>query len=512
MPLRKRIEGEICSGWREHAVRYKDLQREAEDLVGNDSIQESETVFRFHATFAMEQASEFYDSKVKELQVVFEEVSICVGGVHDVHKDREKCSLVKVNSPCTSIHHLWSLAEEAIPIEGTESEVSAGLRKRYFAIWCLNAREKTSSQKTSLASFVNESFMLTLEENAIKDALREFLPMLVYIDRIRSFALLNCVTIMKLAQRHCNAETSKALIDTLYATPMFQMTAINILQPKIENLARKLQQQLTGTVAELPSSWSMHVCPFCSHTVTNAITLPIGRTCCWKCVAEGCTDAIVYCPLTTKPVDIKELRLERVLVSFLRRFFPSSLKDAPAPLTGNIVDDATENKGAPLVGMLSALRSNNKVTEKCKVSVSRRARRTADEKRPLSLELKNLDVEVSAILKTLATPSTPRKGRISPTIQGKGSPTPTVLPSTETPMLMPLRRRHRRSISCPGTGFCEPPNDMFAHGPPIIVAEQTSTTYVIEPRNLRGFPLCGANCWCIERQAEASACLLSPKA
>jgi hypothetical protein len=217
----------------------------------------------------MEQASEFYDSKVKELQVVFEEVSICVGGVHDVHKDREKCSLVKVNSPCTSIHHLWSLAEEAIPIEGTESEVSAGLRKRYFAIWCLNAREKTSSQKTSLASFVNESFMLTLEENAIKDALREFLPMLVYIDRIRSFALLNCVTIMKLAQRHCNAETSKALIDTLYATPMFQMTAINILQPKIENLARKLQQQLTGTVAELPSSWSMHVCPFCSHTVTN---------------------------------------------------------------------------------------------------------------------------------------------------------------------------------------------------------------------------------------------------
>ena len=490
MPLRKRLESELCAEWREQAISYKELQREAEELVGNDD-EEASAVFKWHAILAMEQASEFYDCKVKELQGVFNEVALSVHGVHDVHKDREKSLVCKTKSPSVSTEHLWSLPE-ALPAEGAEDEDLMAM-KRCFEIWREDAEEKP--RRTCLASFVSQSFMVTLEESALKDALREFLQMLVYIDRIRNFALLNSITALKVAQRHCDTATCNALVAALHELPMFQMTALNALVPEMEELARKLHTKLSsGVFDELPSSWSMHVCPFCAHTTTNAVVLTGGRSCCWDCVAKNSSNALVYCPLTNKSVDIKELRLERVLVSFLRRFFPSALKNAPALLIGGTKVEAEIKATNPSLGMLAALNSPGLRAKECtrKVTVSRRQRRLSDERRPCSLEMEKLDLEVSSILKGFATPSTPPTGPGSLLKPKVASPT-----AINSPYLLPLRRRDR-SVSEP----VEPPNldELFLTSPAV---EQKRKEHVLEPRNLRGFPLCSATCWCIEKQTAA---------
>lgn len=484
MPLRKRLESELCSEWKEQALRYKELQREAEELVGSEN-EESAAVFKFHVNLGMEKASEFYELKVKELQGVFSEVKLSIMGVHNVHKDREKAARSRATtSPSTSTDHLWSMSkveEEEATLEKEEEE--RAIKKRCFAIWQQDAA--THPRKVCLSNFVDENFMLVLEESALKDALREFLQMLVYIDRIRNFALLNSIIAIKLAHRHCVNETAKEIINSLHALPMFAMTAINAMVPEIEEVARTLRQKLSSTAEDLPSTWSLHVCPFCSHTATNAVLLPIGRTCCWKCAAESASDALIYCPLTNKPVDIKGLRLERILVSFLRRFFPASLKDAPAMLTGGEVQD---EKPKTSMGLFSALKAPvfRKEQRTKKASLTRRQRRLSDEKRPSSLEIEKLDLEVSAILKGLASPALP----------GMGTPK---TPAHETAMLMPLRRRDR-SVSMP----CDAPPDLdeLLVGVPKVVTEEPLRAV---PRNLRGFPLCSATCWCIERQA--SACI-----
>lgn len=490
MPLRKRLESELCSEWREQAIRYKELQREAEELVGNDD-EESLAVFKWHASLAMQQASEFYDCKVKELQGVFNEVALSVHGVHDVHKDREKTLVCKARSPNVSTEHLWSLPEASSARGALAEDEDFLVIKRCFEIWREDAEEKP--RRTCLASFVSQSFMVTLEESALKDALREFLQMLVYIDRIRNFAMLNSITILKVAQRHCGTDTCNALVTELHALPIFQMTALNVLVPEMEELARKLHMKLSsGTFDELPSSWSMHVCPFCAHTTTNAVVLTGGRSCCWSCAAKHSSNALVYCPLTNKPVDIKELRLERVLVSFLRRFFPSALKNAPALLVGGTESVEADVKSTKTsIGMLSALNSPSLRSKECKskVTMSRRQRRLSDERRPCSLEIEKLDLEVSSILKGLAAPTTLAADSGSLLKPKAASPT-----AINSPFLVPLRRRDR-SASEP----VEPPNldELFLTAP---AKEQVRKEHVLEPRNLRGFPLCSANCWCIERQ------------
>jgi hypothetical protein len=493
MPLRKRIESELCAEWKEQSICYKELQREAEELVGNDD-EESEAVFRWHAILAMEQASEFYDTKVKELQIVFDEVALSVHGVHDVHKDREKSLGSKIRSPSVSTEHLWALPEA--PGAGGPEDEDFQAKKRCFEIWREDAEEKP--RRTCLASFVSQSFMVTLEESALKDALREFLQMLVYIDRIRNFAILNSIIAIKVAQRHCSTETCKELMTALRSLPMFQMAALNAMVPEMEALARKLHAKLSdGAFDELPSSWSMHVCPFCAHTTTNAVVLTGGRSCCWSCVMENTSNALAYCPLTSKSVDIKELRLERVLVSFLRRFFPSALKNAPSLLTGGpeSAEEAESKNAKPSLGMLAALNSPPLRAQAStgKVAMSRRQRRLSDERRPCSLEIEKLDLEVSTILKGLAAPSTPPMGPRSLLLKAK-PPSPTAVNS---PYLLPLRRRER-SISEP----VEPPNlDALFLCAPAVGAGAMKKEHVLEPRNLRGFPLCSATCWCIEKQA-----------
>jgi len=265
--------------------------------------------------------------------------------------------------------------------------------------------------------------------------------------------------------------------------------------PEMEGLARELHAKLSeGTFDEIPSSWSMHVCPFCAHTTTNAVVLTGGRSCCWSCVTANTSNALAYCPLTNKSVDIKELRLERVLVSFLRRFFPSALKNAPSLLTGGpeSAEESESKNVKPSLGMLAALNSPTLRAQasKGKVAMTRRQRRLSDERRPCSLEIEKLDLEVSTILKGLAEPSTPPMGPRS-LLKAK-PPSPTAVNS---PYLLPLRRRDR-SISEP----VEPPNlDELFLGAPLV--GPLKKEHVLEPRNLRGFPLCSATCWCIEKQA-----------
>ena len=406
--------------------------------------------------------------------------ALCIGGVHNVHKDREKCATLSkpLTSPSTSTEHNWD--SMAVPAAEGDDEESRRVMQACFDVWSQDARYKP--RRTCLASYINPSFMLTLEESALKDALREFLQMLVYVDRIRNFALLNSLVAMKLAQCHCGNKTEEVLTKTLHALPMFKMEVLSDLVPEIEGLARKLHDKLRPEADELPSSWSLHVCAFCAHTADNPVVLPVGRTCCWKCAAVSASNAIVYCPLgdlvvttlTDKPMSVKDIHVERTLVTFLRRFFPAALKGAPAQLVSDNVPvdvDVKPQASMGIVGMLSALKSKKGPQQECNVKVapSRRQLRTSALMRPPSFELDTLNQEVSSILKDLATPvpSSPHsKGRC-----------------IDSSTLVPLRRRDGRAISMP----CEPPN---LQG--LFLAEPSLVDHPVVERklecNLRGFP------------------------
>jgi hypothetical protein len=194
------------------------------------------------------------------------------------------------------------------------------------------------------------------------------------------------------------------------------------------------------------------------------------------------SNAIVYCPLgdlvvttlTDKPMSVKDIHVERTLVTFLRRFFPAALKGAPAQLVSDNVPvdvDVKPQASMGIVGMLSALKSKKGPQQECNVKVapSRRQLRTSALMRPPSFELDTLNQEVSSILKDLATPvpSSPHsKGRC-----------------IDSSTLVPLRRRDGRAISMP----CEPPN---LQG--LFLAEPSLVDHPVVERklecNLRGFP------------------------
>jgi chorismate mutase len=135
----------------------------------------------------------------------------------------------------------------AVPAAEGDDEESRRVMQACFDVWSQDARYKP--RRTCLASYINPSFMLTLEESALKDALREFLQMLVYVDRIRNFALLNSLVAMKLAQCHCGNKTEEVLTKTLHALPMFKMEVLSDLVPEIEGLARKLHDKLRRRAA-----------------------------------------------------------------------------------------------------------------------------------------------------------------------------------------------------------------------------------------------------------------------
>ena len=89
MPLTKRLQYELCDQWREQALRYKDLQREAEDLVGSDRTSDD---FEHHVIAGLEQASVFYEAKVQELQGVVDEVMLSVQSVVEVHDMHDRAT------------------------------------------------------------------------------------------------------------------------------------------------------------------------------------------------------------------------------------------------------------------------------------------------------------------------------------------------------------------------------------------------------------------------------------
>jgi len=450
MPLTKRLQYELCDQWREQALRYKDLQREAEDLVGSDRTSDD---FEHHVIAGLEQASVFYEAKVQELQGVVDEVMLSVQSVVEVHDMHERATSfsraqsVDVEGPSqegaemrekvTSFLRAQSCPEEMSRFlagagddsgedEGAarhargrgmsagaadEDELAAVIRDALAAIAATDAApgqddedgseregegeaEKRQSEgrsprdardaarkcfrtwrlaapvrkprRASLAHFFDDTFLLRLEESALQDALRELLPMLVYIDRIRNFALLNCVAAVKLAKCHCEAKSEERLMAALRALPMFSMRGLSTLGAQIEQQARSLYRKLSVRQHQdsnmLPSSWSLHLCTFCSHTAENPVVLSVGRMGCWACaMASAATGAIIYCPLTHTPISIKELRVVSILATFLRRFFPK-LKGAPACLgVGTYSWDAKCAARivpaiAPSMGMLAARR------------------------------------------------------------------------------------------------------------------------------------------------------------
>ena len=94
---------------------------------------------------------------------------------------------------------------------------------------------------------------------------------------------------------------------------------------EMQDVALKLSMCLSNAVEQpsgTPKAWSAHVCPFCSHTVVNAVIMPAGRTCCFKCAVASSSSCIFTCPITGKTQDIRGLRGERVLSKFLQRYFP----------------------------------------------------------------------------------------------------------------------------------------------------------------------------------------------
>mmetsp|Transcript_23233 Transcript_23233/g.36335 ORF Transcript_23233/g.36335 Transcript_23233/m.36335 type:complete len:512 (-) Transcript_23233:665-2200(-) len=429
MPLTKRLQSEVKPEWQLHVIKYKELQREAEVLVGDEN-EELEHVFKFHITHAAEEAAEFYNTQLQIAQDRFESVARAVQGVSQINEERivkpkpppKPQSLLSLQSPTTSTDQIWAVIEqrkEQIAAEmaaAAEEASSAGSAERvelatYFHTWAGACKEKKNKVFT-LFDFVDDSFMSQLEEDALKNALLDWLRLLTLLDEIRIFAILNVAAVLKLAQRHCSASICAGIVGELRALPMCSMVELSKIIVQMEEVAGTLSDRLAKAYSfhlDTTSTWSPHLCPFCCHTVCNAVMLPEGgKACCWACAVENCSNAIIECPLTHRESDVRTLKVERVLGTFLRRFFPVSYKSAPGELLGKVVEKVEEEKTA--IGILSSMRSKAKLKpltipengmEKPK---SRSARSKSARSPPGSggVDLSYLDSAVSKMLKNLS--------------------------------------------------------------------------------------------------------------
>ncbi|KAJ1471633.1 hypothetical protein T484DRAFT_1843452 [Baffinella frigidus] len=180
----------------------------------------------------------------------------------------------------------------------------------------------------------------------------------------------------------------------------------------MEEVARTLRDSLLPDHASsAPTTWSAHVCPVCITTVRNAMVLPGGPTCCWTCAADHCSNAIVYCPLSGRPTDVRALKLERVLTTFLRRFFPQALLSAPPSLLGNpVLPKPDTSQKSQVHGMLAAMRAAaEKIEEEPPPSTKRgigraRLRRERSGAEPYNARdaLASLDATVATLLVRLS--------------------------------------------------------------------------------------------------------------
>ncbi|KAJ1484944.1 hypothetical protein T484DRAFT_1795248 [Baffinella frigidus] len=66
MPLARRLAAELRPEWKNHCIRYKELQRRAEALVG-ETNEEEEYVFRNHLECAVERTNDFFLIKARPL-------------------------------------------------------------------------------------------------------------------------------------------------------------------------------------------------------------------------------------------------------------------------------------------------------------------------------------------------------------------------------------------------------------------------------------------------------------
>mmetsp|Transcript_19436 Transcript_19436/g.64377 ORF Transcript_19436/g.64377 Transcript_19436/m.64377 type:complete len:481 (-) Transcript_19436:1330-2772(-) len=406
MPLTRRFATELSYEWQTHCICYKDLQREAENLVG-DYDEELEMVFKFHLTVAIEQANNFYLTKETHVKECLEDVSKAVDAVAEVHLEREAKHLPPAmgrgytkmlgKSPTTSTDHLWA----AIHFEDDRSmsEEDLDFVRDFFEIWKSGCKEKKGV--ITLSDFVNDCFMSRLEEGALQTALREWLQLLTYIDSIRNFAILNSAAAVKLLQRHSSQATCDEVMAVVSTLPMFHMSELYSVITEMELLAERLQYCLSpSSHVEVPTTWSPHICPFCTHTVTNAVILQGGRICCWACALKNSSNAIVYCPITFRQTDLRQIKLERVLATFLRRFFPESLKSVPAALLGH--EEKVEEEEETVHGILSMMKARKKKEEpRPRPHTARRSRRQQSSSYSSSLDLTKLDQDVTVILKKI---------------------------------------------------------------------------------------------------------------
>mmetsp|Transcript_9629 Transcript_9629/g.22616 ORF Transcript_9629/g.22616 Transcript_9629/m.22616 type:complete len:104 (+) Transcript_9629:329-640(+) len=84
MPLARRLAAELRPEWKNHCIRYKELQRRAEALVG-ETNEEEEYVFRNHLECAVERTNDFFLIKVQQVQANFDAISASVEAIAQVH-------------------------------------------------------------------------------------------------------------------------------------------------------------------------------------------------------------------------------------------------------------------------------------------------------------------------------------------------------------------------------------------------------------------------------------------
>lgn len=159
--------------------------------------------------------------------------------------------------------------------------------------------------------------------------------------------MLNTVAALKLIERHSADASQASLRECLEEKGMPSMSGLCEIIREMEEVACKLAMCLSNAVelpCGTPKAWSAHVCPFCSHSVVNAVIMPVGRTCCLQCVIKASSSCIFACPITGKAQDIRGLRGERVLSKFLQRYFPQAYLSGPGEVTGNSANMAKDTQ------------------------------------------------------------------------------------------------------------------------------------------------------------------------
>jgi hypothetical protein len=205
------------------------------------------------------------------------------------------------------------------------------------------------------------------------DCFRCFADALLAMDRLRKFAVWNCVAVVKILKKRRKrttfglADICKERVCWLSQQSFFngsQFAELHAVATSVAELLSSKLGQATSSAAALPLHETKEQCPICLEPITDAVELACKHRCCWKCFVLG---PIAYqpgeyrmshCPICRSETDVQSteqcspcsapqdtsLISGGTLTRFLRTYFHQDSLEDEASVTGRQRSDSLEWK------------------------------------------------------------------------------------------------------------------------------------------------------------------------